>query len=96
MLSNERPLAYRKVDSVILQLNPPIPVETPKGKGQATLLIDYSIEHHLYWVVFLDESRECWTFSNPEIRSQPNYTAGRRDFPPLKNENPPFPAALRS
>ncbi len=65
----------------MLQLNPSIPVETPKGKGQAVILIDYSAEHDLYWVVFLDESRECWTFNNKDIRIQENYTLGRAKAP---------------
>lgn len=67
----------------MIQLNPSIPVETPKGTGQAIVLIDYSSEHDLYWVVFLDDSRECWTFSNRDIRAQPNITLGR--MPPPKN-----------
>jgi hypothetical protein len=62
---------------MILQLNPSIPVETPRGKAQATALIDYSPEHDLYWVVFIDETGECWTYSNQEIRAQKNRTLGR-------------------
>jgi hypothetical protein len=65
----------------MLQLNPPIPVDTPRGKGYAHVLIDYSQEHDLLWVVFLDESRECWTFSNREIRAQENVTMGRAGRP---------------
>ncbi|RYZ65907.1 MAG: hypothetical protein EOP05_09110 [Proteobacteria bacterium] len=65
----------------MLQLNPSIPVETPKGKGQAVILIDYSTEHDLYWVVFLDESRECWTFNNRDVRIQENFTLGRPKAP---------------
>jgi hypothetical protein len=65
----------------MLQLNPSIPVETPKGRGQALFLIDYSPEHDLYWVVFIDDSRECWTFNNREIRAQTNYTLGRSAAP---------------
>jgi hypothetical protein len=61
----------------MLQLNPTIPVETPKGSGQAIFMIDYSPEHDLYWVVFMDETRECWTFNNKFIRAQPNITMGR-------------------
>jgi hypothetical protein len=30
------------------------------------------------WVVFLDETGECWTFPNPEIRLPKNWTMGRR------------------
>ncbi len=63
---------------MILQLNPPLPLETPKGKGWAHLVIDYGQEHHLLWTVFLDESGACWTFSNPEIKMQPNLTMGCR------------------
>lgn len=62
---------------MMLQLNPPIPVATPRGKGYAHVLLDYSQEHDLLWVVFLDESRECWTFSNRDIRMQENVTLGR-------------------
>ena len=29
------------------------------------------------WVVFLDESGECWTFENPEVRLQKKPTMGR-------------------
>jgi len=61
----------------MIQLNPPIPLKTPKGDGWAHFLIERSQEHHLEWVVFLDDSGECWTFQNPEIRIQHNYTMGR-------------------
>ena len=62
---------------MMLQLNPPIPVDTPRGKGLAHLVLDPGVEHHLQWVVFIDETRECWTFQNPEIRIQANPTMGR-------------------
>lgn len=61
----------------MIQLNPTIPVETPKGNGQAIVLIDYGSEHDLFWVVFIDDTRECWTFNNRQIRAQPNITMGR-------------------
>jgi hypothetical protein len=64
---------------MITQINPPLPLEVlNKGKGYAHFLIDYSQEHDLYWVVFMDESRECWTVSNKEVRIQENVTLGRR------------------
>jgi hypothetical protein len=63
---------------MILQLNPPVPLDTPKGPGFAHVLIDYSQDHHLLWVVFLDGSGECWTFRNPDVRLQPNLTMGVR------------------
>jgi hypothetical protein len=58
----------------IIQLNPLIPMETPRGKGNAHLCIDYGEEQHLCWVIFIDATGECWTFSNPEIRLQANVT----------------------
>ena len=61
----------------MIQINPPLPLDTPKGKGYAHFVIDYSQEHHLIWVVFLDDSGECWSFQNPEIRLQNNFTMGR-------------------
>jgi len=64
--------------SFLTQLNPPIPVNTPKGKGLAHLVIDYGPEHHLCWTVFLDASGECWSFLNPDIRGQSNLTMGRQ------------------
>lgn len=61
---------------MILQLNPAIPVETPKGKALAQLVIDYGPEHDLLWVCFQD-SGECWTWDNTKIRAQNNLTMNR-------------------
>ena len=55
---------------MILQLDPPIPLVTPKGNGWAFFMIERSQEHHIEWVVFLDDNGQCWTFQNPEIRLQ--------------------------
>jgi hypothetical protein len=63
---------------LILQLNPAIPLDTPKGKSFAHFLIDMGQEHHLLWVCFVDETGECWTFKNPEIKLQRNETMGVR------------------
>ena len=63
---------------MILQLDPTIPLSAPKGNGFAHLVIDMGQEHHLLWVVFIDDTNECWTFPNPEIRIQSNFTMGRR------------------
>jgi hypothetical protein len=61
----------------IIQLNPPIPLATPKGNGLAWFLIDYGAEHHLMWTVAIDATGEIWAFSNPEVRAQKNITMGR-------------------
>lgn len=63
---------------MIKQLDPPIPLLTPKGEGLAHLVIDYGPEHNLLWVVFLDDTGECWTYQNSDIRAQQNITMGRK------------------
>jgi hypothetical protein len=62
---------------MILQLNPQIPLITPKGKGWAHLVIDYSQEHDLIWVVFLDDTKECWSFGNKDVKIVENITLNR-------------------
>lgn len=76
----------------MLQLNPPIPVLIRRGtdwvRGYAHVLIDYGMEHDLLWVVFADDSRECWTAPNKDIRAQSNITAGRPPKQVLAGTNP--------
>jgi len=68
----------RNIEAImIIQLNPPLPMETNKGSGVAHFLIDYSCEHDLFWVVFLDENGECWTINNKDVRACKNITLGR-------------------
>jgi hypothetical protein len=69
--------------STVTRLEPPIPLVTPKGKAMAHFLIDYGFEHHLFWVCFQDVSGECWTWTNAEIRLQPNLSAGRMAVSPI-------------
>ncbi|UPG88251.1 hypothetical protein L2Y96_12560 [Luteibacter aegosomaticola] len=61
----------------MLQLNPPLPLNTPKGEGFAHFLIDYGPESDLYWTVFVTETGEIWTFANREVRASKNITLGR-------------------
>jgi hypothetical protein len=61
----------------VTQLNPPLPLETPRGHGLAHFMIDYGPELHLMWTVFIDATGECWTFQNPDIRAAKNYSLGR-------------------
>jgi hypothetical protein len=68
----------------LLQLEPSIPLLTPRGRGRAVVLIDYGIEEHLLWVVFLDDTGECWTFPNKEVRAEPNLTMGAKRASPIK------------
>ncbi len=62
---------------MITQLNPPLPLVTPRGTGWAHLVIDYGQEHDLLWVVFLDAGGACWTFGNRDVRMVTNVTMGR-------------------
>jgi hypothetical protein len=62
---------------MMLQLNPPIPLETPKGAGLAWIMIDYGAEFNLMWVVAINETAEIWMFENPQVRAQKNITMGR-------------------
>ena len=66
---------------MILQLNPPFDMETPKGLGLCRFLIDYEMGADLFWVVFIYESGECWTINNRDIREPKNYTLGFRQIP---------------
>jgi hypothetical protein len=61
---------------MMIQLNPALPVITPKGKGLAHFLIDYGMEADLIWVVFQDDG-ECWSWKNQDIRAERNITYGR-------------------
>jgi len=61
----------------MLQLNPPLPMLTPKGEGFAHVLIDYGPESDLYWTVFITATCEVWTFANREVRASKNITLGR-------------------
>jgi hypothetical protein len=64
------------------QLNPTLPMTVEgKGSGYALAVIDYGPEHHLIWVVAIDETGEIWSASNPQVRMQSNWTMGRRKTP---------------
>jgi len=73
----------------MLRLDPPLPLLLRRNgawvKGLAHVLLDPGTEHDLQWVCFADESRECWTLRNQDVRAQDNVTAGRmpepRDYP---------------
>jgi len=64
---------------MIIQLNPPLPLITPKGKGWAYFLIDYGQEHDLIWIVFQDSTSECWSWLNKDIKIQQNITYNRKE-----------------
>jgi hypothetical protein len=61
----------------MLQLNPPIYLETPKGPAMAYMVVDYGVDYDLIWVCFIKETGECWSFRNPQVRQAENITMGR-------------------
>lgn len=63
---------------MIQQLNPPIPVETPQGAAYAHMVIDYSQEHYLLFVCFLQTTGECWIYPNRDVKLQRNLSMGVR------------------
>ena len=65
--------------NAVLQLNPPIPMNTPKGEGFAHILIDYGPESDLYWTVLITATGEIWTYANRYVRASKNITLGRTD-----------------
>ena len=70
--------------TTITQLNPPIPLTTPKGEALAHFLIDYGPESSLFWVCFQTYSGECWTWDNCEIRAPKNITLNRTNISPIQ------------
>lgn len=65
----------------LLQLNPPIPMKTPRGEGMAVMVIDYGPDFDLWWTVILTKGEhvgEIWTYSNPEVRGVENISLGRQ------------------
>lgn len=52
----------------IIRLNPPIELDTPRGKADAHILIDYGTEDNLVWVCFQRGTGECWSYKNPYVR----------------------------
>ena len=63
---------------MITRIEPAIPVTTPKGKAMAIAWLDYGMENDLMWVCFQDDTGECWTWENADIRARVNITIGRK------------------
>jgi len=61
----------------LTQLNPSIPLRSPKASGEAIAVIDYSKEDDLLWVIVDDATGQIWTVPNAEVRAFRNYSIGR-------------------
>ena len=62
---------------MIVQLNPPIPMMSPKGEGMALFLTDYGCEHNHIWTIAINDTGELWSFQNPQVRMLKNITMER-------------------
>jgi hypothetical protein len=58
------------------RLDPPIPLETPKGTALAHFLQDCGDERDMLWTCF-HEDGQIWTWSNEEVRACRNVTLCR-------------------
>lgn len=63
---------------MMMQLNPPLPLDTPKGPAYAHMVIDYSQEHYVLFVCFVCDTGECWVYPNRDVKLQKNLTMGIR------------------
>jgi hypothetical protein len=64
----------------MLQLNPPIPMLTPRGQGIAVMVIDYGPDFDLWWTVIIgkgEHAGEIWTYPNPQVRGVENISLCR-------------------
>jgi hypothetical protein len=78
----------------MLQLDPPIPMTTPKGEGFAHVLLDYGPESDLYWTVLITATGEIWTYANRHVRAAKNITLGRTQ-PSLPGDDSAEPLPFR-
>ena len=84
-LSSKIKIYFVFLKKMLTQLQPPIPLQTPKGKAWAIAMIDYGPQWDLQWVTFIHATGECWTFRNQEIRQGQNYTWGLPEPTPIKH-----------
>lgn len=63
---------------MMLRLDPPMWLSTPRGQALAHFLIDRGIDYDLEWVCFQQDSGECWTYLNSDIRAVDNLTLHRK------------------
>lgn len=61
---------------MMIQLNPPIWVQTPLGEGDALLIIDYGVNVNTVWVVHLFEDGRVLHFDSSDIRAMGNLMYG--------------------
>lgn len=81
----------------MLQLNPPIPMQTPKGDGLAVMVIDYGPDYDLLWTIAISKGEhagEIWTYANPHVRAVENVTLGRHVSVPDARSSNGYPGKM--
>lgn len=68
----------------IVQLDPPVYLETPLGSAVCLFLCDYGPELDVQWCCFIESTGEPWWFPNNKVRLSPNLSAGRAKTSPIK------------
>lgn len=53
-------------------------LDTPLGVALVKFVVDRGPDSDLEWVTILQETGECMTFDNSEVKASKNYTLGRR------------------
>lgn len=69
--------------TVIHRIEPPIELDTPRGRADAYFLLDYGSGDNLVWVCFQRETGECWSYKNPVVRKVWCETMGTGKKPEL-------------
>lgn len=73
---------------LLLQLNPPLPLQTVEGdKGWAYLALDYGPEWLTYFLFGRRQDGQLWWMSQASLRLQDNWSLGR-DSPPSGSPAP--------
>lgn len=61
----------------MIQLNPPLWLETPRVIGLAHFVTWSTPEHSLFWTVFDEATGQIWTWANERVRAPKNITLDR-------------------
>jgi hypothetical protein len=73
--------------TTLLQLNPPIPVVTPKGDGMAVVVIDYGPALNSIWIVILDDSHKFIHVDSAELLGAGNEMWDMKHPEPMVERN---------
>lgn len=76
---------------MLVQLNPSIPLRSPRASGEAIMVVDYGPEHDVLWAIVDDATGQVWWVPNGEVRAYRNYSIGRNAVDEVKPWQPSPP-----